>query len=82
MASIDVKYTLGFADDTYQDITIGPFNSATFNSDVGPTMKSKIMEFNANFDSDTATRAVSKYGNKWVGITKAQIITTNITTYF
>lgn len=81
-ASIDVKYTLGFSDDTTQDVTIGPFDTATFNTDVGQTLKSRVMEFNANFTSDTARMAVSKYGNPWTGIVKVQIIQTNKTVYY
>ena len=45
MATAEVKYTMGFADDTTQDITIGPFAS---NYNGFPYAKDKIIEFNAN----------------------------------
>ena len=79
MATAEVKYTMGFADDTTQDITIGPFAS---NYNGFPYAKDKIIEFNANFNSDTAKLLTSKYGNEWTGVNRARIITTNITTYF
>ena len=80
--SIDVKYTVGFADDTKQAITVGPFDASTFNTDVGSTIKDKIIAYNASIDSDTAATVLSKYGNPMTGIVKAEIISTEVTVYF
>lgn len=79
MATSEVKYTIAFEDGTEQSLTVGPFAPDAVGLQV---IKANIQEFNANFDSDTAALMVSKYGNKWIGgIKKAQIITTDITTY-
>lgn len=75
----EVKYTVGFEDGTEQVLTIGPFTPSAMGLQM---LKANIMEFNANFDSDTAALMTSKYGNKWTGgIKKAQVITTDIVNY-
>lgn len=79
MATSEVIYTNTFEDDTTQDITIGPF--ATNNAGLA-RIKSNVIAFNQAFNSDTATLMTSKYGNEWTGISRARIVTTNVTTYF
>lgn len=78
MATTDVRYTLGFEDDTQQDVTIGPFDP----SKITGAVKTKTITFNNNFTSDTANLLLSKYGNKWRGIDRLRVITTEVTTYF
>lgn len=79
MATTEVKYTAKFADDTTQDITIGTF--ATNYSGLS-SIKNNVIAFNESFTTETGKLMTSKYGNDWVGISRARIITTNITTYF
>lgn len=77
-ATAEVIYTLGFADDTTKKVTVGPFASGHVSSDI----KSRVMDFNSNFTTDTGKTILSKYGNQWTGIKAVQLVTTVKTTFF
>lgn len=74
----EVIYTLGFADDTTKKVSVGPFAAGH----VSNAIKSRVMDFNSNFTTDTGRTILSKYGNQWTGITAVQLVTTAKTTFF
>lgn len=74
----EVIYTLGFADDTTKKVTVGPFASGHVSTEI----KSRVIDFNNNFTTDTGKTILSKYGNQWTGIKAVQLVTTLKTTLF
>ena len=71
----NVEFKLLYEDDTTSTINIGPISNEGGESIL--TMKSKIIAFMDNFNSDTALLSLSQYGNKWAGFDSVKIVTTD-----
>lgn len=79
-ATSELSTTLLFEDDTTATVTTGPLDPT---SEGVRNAKANIINFlENNFDSATQNLVLSKYGNKWVGISKAVMTTTEKVTIF
>jgi len=83
METSRIEYTLLFEDDTTQKFTVGPYDPNIMTNANIATIKSNIRTFlNSGLNSDTSKLLVSKYGNKWAGFNKVQVIAEDTTVYF
>lgn len=83
MQTARVEYTLLFEDDTTQKLSIGPYDPQLMTNANIATIKSNVKNFlNNGLTSDTSKLLVSKYGNKWAGFNKVQVILEDTTVYF
>lgn len=83
METARIEYTLLFEDDTTQKFNVGPYDPSIMTTPNIATIKNNIKTFlNSGLTSDTSKLLVSKYGNKWAGFNKVQIIVEDTTVYF
>lgn len=83
MASISrLEITNVFADNDTAKITIDNIRPQNLDSTHIETIRAKIKQFNEKNGGELATKMKSKNGFNWVGIKKAQIVTTDKTVLF
>lgn len=78
MATVVLKFTNDFSDDTTGTITVGPIDATA--SGLNPTtIKTRVKAWNAQLATDTTKAALmqGKYGGSWQRISEVRATTTN-----
>lgn len=78
MATVVLKFTNDFSDDTTGTITVGPIAADATGLNV-ETIKTRVKAWNAQLATDTSKAALmqGKYGGSWQRISEVRATTTN-----